>query len=64
MRILDWRSLWRIGAACAGAALLYAATAPLGIREIPEVLALLPFLYLIHGWWREVKAQKARAGLA
>ena len=64
MHILDWRSLWRIGAACVCAAGLYAATSPLGIREIPEALALLPFLYLIHGWWREVKAQKARAGLA
>ena len=64
MHILDWHSLWRIGAACVCAAGLYAATYPLGIREIPEALALLPFLFLIHRWWREVKAQKARAGLA
>ena len=64
MHILDWSSLWRIGAACLCAAGLYAATYPLGIREIPEALALIPFLFLIHRWWREVQAQKARAGLA
>jgi O-antigen/teichoic acid export membrane protein len=63
MRIIDLRSLWRIGVACACAAVLYAATAPLGIREIPEVLALVPFLYLIRMWWKELKAQKAAVGI-
>lgn len=64
MHILDLRSLWRIGVAAVCAAGLYAATCRLGIREIPEILALLPFCYLIHRWWLEVKAQKAIAGLA
>jgi len=64
MRIFDLRSLWRIGAACLCAAALYGATYPLGIREIPEVLAVLPFVYLIRIWWLELKAQKAKVGLS
>jgi O-antigen/teichoic acid export membrane protein len=63
MRIIDLRSMWRIGVACLCAAVLYAATCPLGIREIPEILALLPFLYLIRMWWLELKAEKAKVGL-
>ncbi len=64
MRIIDLKSLWRIGAACACAAGLYAVARPLGIREIPEILALLPFAFLVRQWWLEVKAQKVQAGLA
>jgi len=64
MHIMDLKSMWRIAAAAGCAAVLYAATAPLGIREIPEILALLPFCYLIRIWWLEIKAQRVRAGLA
>jgi len=64
MRLFDLKSLWRIGAASACAAALYLATYRFGIREIPEVLALLPFGFLARQWWLELKAQKAQAGLA
>jgi len=64
MRIIDLKSMWRIAAACVCAALLYAATCRLGIREIPEALALVPFGFLAHRWWLELKAQKAQVGLA
>ncbi|MEA4855362.1 lipopolysaccharide biosynthesis protein [Solidesulfovibrio sp.] len=64
MRIIDVKSMWRIAAACACGAGLYFATAPLGIREIPEVLALVPFVFLVFQWKKELAAQKAQVGVA
>lgn len=64
MRIIDVRSMWRIAAASLCAAGLYAATCRIGVREIPEILALLPFGFLIYQWKKELKAQRAQAGLA
>ena len=64
LHIMDVKSLWRIAVAAVCGAVLYFATLPLGIREIPEILALLPFCYLIRAWWLEIKAQRLRAGLA
>ncbi|MHC1713219.1 MAG: oligosaccharide flippase family protein [Solidesulfovibrio sp.] len=63
MHIIDVKSMWRIALACICAAVLYAATCRLGIREIPEILALVPFGFLVHSWWKELKAQKVQAGL-
>jgi O-antigen/teichoic acid export membrane protein len=64
MRIFDVKSMWRIAVASACGAALYFATYRFGIREIPEILALLPFVILARQWWRELKAQKAHVGLA
>lgn len=64
MRIIDVKSMWRIAAAAACAAGLYAATYRLGIREIPEALALVPFGFLVYRWKQELRAQKAQIGLA
>ena len=63
MRIFDVRSLWRLGLASLCAAALYFGTRPVGIREISEILALVPFVFLIRIWWKELKAQKAIVGL-
>ncbi|UJX42115.1 oligosaccharide flippase family protein [Desulfovibrio sp. JY] len=64
MRIIDVKSMWRIAAACAAGAGLYFAAMPLGIREISEGLALVPFIFLVMQWKKELAAQKAQAGLA
>jgi len=64
LRILDVKSLWRILAACATGAILYAATFRLGIRELSEALVLVPFVYLACQWWKELKAQKIQVGLS
>lgn len=64
MRMIDLKSMWRIAVASACAAALYVAAWPLGIREISEGLALLPFIYLARQWFIELKAQKTQAGLA
>lgn len=64
MHIIDFKSMWRIAVAAACGAALYFAARPIGIREIPELLALLPFVYLIRTWWLELKAQRVRAGIA
>ena len=63
MRIIDIKSMWRIAAACAAGAVLYLATYRFGIREIPEILALVPFIFLVRQWQRELKAQKVQAGI-
>ena len=63
MRIIDIKSMWRIAAACAAGAALYFATYRFGIREIPEILALVPFIFLVRQWQKEFKAQKAQAGM-
>jgi O-antigen/teichoic acid export membrane protein len=64
MRIIDLKSMWRIALACLCAAALYFVTYPLGVREISEVLALVPFVYLVLQWRKELAAQKAQVGLA
>ena len=63
MRIIDLKSMWRIAAACLAGAALYFATYRFGIREIPEVLALVPFGFLTLQWRKELRAQKAQVGL-
>ncbi len=64
MRIFDFKSMWRIAVASACGAALYFATYRFGIREIPEILALVPFVFLGRRWWLELKAQKVQAGMA
>ncbi|EHJ48039.1 polysaccharide biosynthesis protein [Solidesulfovibrio carbinoliphilus subsp. oakridgensis] len=63
MRIIDLKSLWRILVASLCAAGLYAATYRIGIREIPEILALVPFGFLAYRWKQELKAQRVQMGL-
>jgi O-antigen/teichoic acid export membrane protein len=64
MRIIDVKSMWRIALACACGAGLYFATMRIGIREIPEILALVPFVFLVLQWKKELAAQKVQAGVA
>ena len=64
MRIIDLKSMWRIAAACLAGAALYFATCRFGVREIPEVLALVPFGFLTLQWRKELRAQKAQVGMA
>jgi O-antigen/teichoic acid export membrane protein len=63
MRIIDLKSMWRIAAACLAGAALYFATYRFGVREIPEILALVPFGFLTLQWRKELRAQKAQVGL-
>lgn len=63
MRIIDLKSMWRIAAACLAGAGLYFATYRLGVREIPEILALVPFGFLALQWRKELRAQKAQVGM-
>jgi hypothetical protein len=63
MRIIDLKSMWRIAAACLAGAGLYIATCRFGVREIPEILALVPFGFLALQWRKELRAQKAQVGL-
>jgi O-antigen/teichoic acid export membrane protein len=60
--VLEIKSLKRIALATAMSAALYFALTALGLpREIPEILALIPFIFLIRRWLLEIKRQKAVA---
>ena len=62
--VIEFKSLKRIGLALAiGAGLYFGLTALSLPREIPECCAIIPFLFLIKRWLKEIKRQQSQAGL-
>jgi O-antigen/teichoic acid export membrane protein len=52
MRLIPWRSLALLGAACASGAVLFVAGRGWAGRELSELSAVLPALILAGYWWR------------
>ncbi|NMC49264.1 MAG: polysaccharide biosynthesis protein, partial [Desulfovibrio sp.] len=58
MRIVGLRALLPIGLALTAGTALYLVSGLFGVREISEVLALVPFVFLVKKWRDEISARR------
>ncbi|MCF8062923.1 MAG: polysaccharide biosynthesis C-terminal domain-containing protein [Deltaproteobacteria bacterium] len=62
MRLIPWRSLALLGAACASGAFLFLACRGWASRELAELSAVMPVIVLAGFWWRGQRRSTVRAG--